>query len=151
MYRENFRCQDNILKLDRSRKCLPQINNSSPLHCHCFKQLKMSGDTSWLLTYFPVAWLAHICQGLAMGIMGPAQPYLAVMVGVPSDQINFIWTLRAFGSCAATVLTGIIFKSFVKTRNLKLSFLSVCVLLIGVFIGLVPWISTFFLLLMSMV
>jgi len=84
-----------------------------------------------------------------MGIMGPAQPYLAVMVGVPSDQINFIWTLRAFGSCAATVLTGIIFKSFVKTRNLKLSFLSVCVLLIGVFIGLVPWISTFFLLLMT--
>ena len=61
-----------------------------------------STDRAWLLTYFPAAWLGHVCQvshvssdetddhadhvftqGLAMGILGPTQPYLALMVAVP--------------------------------------------------------------------
>ena len=84
-----------------------------------------------------------------MGILGPAQPYLAVMVNVPSSQINLIWTLRAFGSCAATVLTGIIFKTYIQKQGHKLTFLAVCVLLVGAFIGLVPWTSSFILLLLS--
>ena len=101
----------------------------------------------WLITYFPVAWTAHICQGLAMGIFGPTQPYLAQNVGVPSHQINLIWTLRAFGSCFATIITGMVFKSRIRSRNNKLLFLAVCVLLTGCFIGLVPWMHTFELLL----
>ena len=35
-------------------------------------------DKKWILSYFPAAWSAHICQGLAMSILGPSQPYLAV-------------------------------------------------------------------------
>ena len=106
-------------------------------------------DTAWLLTYFPVAWLAHACQGLAMGILGPLQPFLALKVGVNNSYINFIWTLRAVGSCLATVATGFIFKRFVRTKNQKLSFLGGCVLLVGLFIGLVPFTSSFYLMLLG--
>jgi len=109
--------------------------------------MTLGEDTPWLLTYFPVAWTAHICQGLAMGIFGPTQPYLAQNVGVASQKINFIWTVRAFGSCFATVVTGMVFKSLVRERWHKLMFLAVCVLLTGLFIGLVPWTSAFELLL----
>ena len=104
-------------------------------------------DRRWILTYFPVAWLAHICQGMSMGILGPVQPYLALMVGVSSSSINFIWTLRALGSCVATILTGIVFKTYVRQQFLKLLFLAGGVLLVGIFIGLVPFASSFYLLL----
>ena len=87
-------------------------------------------DKKWILSYFPAAWSAHICQGLAMSILGPSQPYLAVSgrrtkqgkyftqslkifqvkVGVAQQDINLIWTLLAGGSCVATVLTGFVFK-----------------------------------------
>eukprot|EP00092_Neocalanus_flemingeri_P035684 GFUD01038850.1.p1 GENE.GFUD01038850.1~~GFUD01038850.1.p1 ORF type:complete len:455 (-),score=72.17 GFUD01038850.1:48-1412(-) len=109
--------------------------------------MTLGEDTQWLITYFPVAWTGHICQGLAMGIFGPTQPYLAQKVGVASQQINFIWTLRAFGSCFATVITGLVFKAYIKERSHKLAFLAVCVFLTGFFIGLVPWTSSFELLL----
>ena len=67
-----------------------------------------STDRAWLLTYFPAAWLGHVCQvshvssdetddhadhvftqGLAMGILGPTQPYLALMVAVPVARFVF--------------------------------------------------------------
>ena len=91
----------------------------------------MKEVTKWLLTYFPVAWSAHICQvhsdhvmschvmllihfhsvqGLVMGILGPSQPYLAHMAGVGSKEINFIWTVLAGGSCLATLGVGAVFK-----------------------------------------
>ena len=107
----------------------------------------MKEVTKWLLTYFPVAWSAHICQvhsdhvmchvmsfhvmschvillthffslqGLVMGILGPSQPYLAHMVGVGSREINFIWTVLAGGSCLATLGVGAVFKVRTELRS----------------------------------
>ena len=110
-----------------------------------------NSDKKWILTYFPAAWLGHICQGLAMGIMGPTQPYLAAMVGVTNEEINLIWTLRALGSCLATLVTGLVFKTYIQKQSMKLAFLGLCVLLVGVFIGMVPWTSSFYVLLLSMI
>ena len=110
-----------------------------------------SSEKKWILTYFPAAWLGYICQGLAMGIMGPAQPYLAAMAGVTNEEINLIWTLRALGSCFATILTGMVFKKYMEKQSMKLAFLGLCVLLGGVFIGLVPLTLSFYVLLLSMI
>ena len=82
-----------------------------------------------------------------MGIFGPTQPYLAHKLGVDSRKINFIWTLRAFGSCFATVVTGLVFRSMMRARWHKLIFLASCVVLTGLHIGLVPWAQSFELLL----
>ena len=104
-----------------------------------------------------------------MGILGPVQPYLALMVSVPVarcvssqwsrheiehqfcllSRINFIWTLRALGSCLSTLVTGAVFKSLVKRPGEKLTFLASCVLATGLFMGLVPWASSFYVLLSS--
>ena len=100
-------------------------------------------DWAWLLVYFSLAWTGHICQGLAIGILGPTQPYLASIVGVAKEQINFIWTGRGVGSCVATLLTGMVFKRFVRRKWQKLGFLAASVLSSGVFIGLVPFVSSF--------
>ena len=106
-----------------------------------------SSDWSWLLCYFCLAWTGHICQGLAIGILGPTQPYLAQLVGVAKEQINFIWTGRGLGSCVATLLTGMVFKRFITRKWQKLGFLAASVLSSGVFIGIVPFVSSFGLLL----
>ena len=100
-----------------------------------------------------------------MGILGPTQPYLALLVSVPVARfyfvrkqektfvkiarINFIWTLRALGSCLSTLVTGAVFKSLVTRPGEKLTFLATCVLLTGLFMGLVPWASSFYVLLIS--
>jgi len=96
-----------------------------------------------------VAWSAHICQGLCKGILGPTQPYLAQNLGVENKQINFIWTLGALGSCLATVVTGVIFKDHLKEKSHKLFFLSLCVLLAGAFIAVVPFVASFTVLLLT--
>lgn len=104
----------------------------------------MSKDGAlWLVGYFLLAWSGHICQGLAIGILGPTQPYLARIVGVARDSINLIWTGRGLGSCVATILTGMIFKRFITIPGYKLCFLAASVFISGVSIGLVPFISTF--------
>jgi len=118
------------------------------LFCILFVK-EMGEDRLWVMTYFPVAWSAHICQGLCKGIFGPTQPYLAQNLGVQNKDINFIWTLGALGSCMATVFTGVIFKDYLKERNLKLLFLCVCVLLAGVFIATVPFVPSFSTLLLA--
>ena len=46
----------------------------------------------WLLLFLPLAWSGHVGLGLALGVFGPTQPYLAKNVGESVDTINFIWT-----------------------------------------------------------
>ena len=65
------------------------------------------------------------------------------------SRINFIWTLRALGSCVSTLVTGAVFRSLVTRPGEKLTFLASCVLLTGLFMGLVPWASSFYGLLIS--
>ena len=46
----------------------------------------------WLLLFLPLAWSGHVGLGLALGVFGPTQPYLAKNVGESVDTINLIWT-----------------------------------------------------------
>ena len=141
-------------------------------------------DRTWLLTYFPAAWLGHACQvghvilitsfwifhhcapGSSDGyprphpaLPGPhgLSPHRQVCFFLSENRrkllsiarINFIWTLRALGSCLSTLVTGAVFKSLVTRPGEKLTFLATCVLLTGLFMGLVPWASSFYVLLIS--
>ena len=38
-------------------------------------------DRRWLVSYFPAAWLGHICQGLATGVLGPSQVSIRLIYG----------------------------------------------------------------------
>ena len=71
-------------------------------------------------------------------------------VGVPNKQINFIWTGRALGTCIAAVVTSFVFRLYFKKTWQKLTFLALGLIGIGFFILLVPWISSFALLLSSL-
>merc|ERR1712223_95707 len=108
-----------------------------------------SGETAWLSSYLPLAWAGHVCLGLALGILGPTQPFLATQVGVPNKQINFIWTGRALGTCIAAVVTSFVFRLYFKKTWQKLTLLALGLIGIGFFILLIPWISSFALLLSS--
>ena len=100
-------------------------------------------DQGWFYAYLCLAWLGHMCFGLAISILGPAQPYLAQNVGVLNEQINFIWTGRGVGSCLAAVITGLVLKSLLKRTWHKPIFLGSFILCAGVFVGLVPWVTSF--------
>ena len=89
-------------------------------------------DRRWLVCYFPAAWLGHVCQGLATGVLGPSQVRIIIMVSLSPDllsiistqpylglalarpvsgpQTSLVWTVRAVGSCLATVVTGAVFR-----------------------------------------
>ena len=49
----------------------PSIGQSAPM-----------ASRPWLYVYLPVAWAGHLCLGLAIGVLGPLQPYLARQVGL---------------------------------------------------------------------
>lgn len=108
----------------------------------------MASVRAWLAAYLPGAWSGHMCQGLAMGMLGPTMPYLAAQVGVPNQQIGFIWTGRALGDCSSALVTSAVFRRFVKKPWQKLLFLVLCLLLSGCFGVLVPFVSSFELLLL---
>ena len=104
--------------------------------CRCVDSGTMSPpapapDRRWLVCYFPAAWLGHVCQGLATGVLGPSQvssiiimvslspvyllstqPYLGLALARPvsGPQTSLVWTVRAVGSCLATVVTGAVFR-----------------------------------------
>ena len=60
----------------------PSIGQSSPL-----------ATRPWLYVYLPVAWAGHLCLGLAIGVLGPLQPYLARQVGLEGCS----WPVRKGG------------------------------------------------------
>ena len=109
----------------------------------------VSGQGSFYV-YLCIAWFGHMCHGLSMSILGPAQPYLAQNVGVLNEQINFIWTGRGVGSCLAAVMTGLVFKSLLRKKWQKLIFLGAFILFAGAFVGFVPLISSFSILMPGM-
>ena len=63
----------------------PSIGQSAPL-----------ATRPWLYVYLPVAWAGHLCLGLAIGVLGPLQPYLARQVGL-EGQDGWSWPLNKGG------------------------------------------------------
>merc|ERR1712226_1423832 len=81
--------------------------------------------------FLPLAWPGHIGLGLALGIFGPTQPYLARNVGVSVDTINFIWTGRSIGFMITSVLTAIVFKQYCRRTWQKMAFLAAAEVITG--------------------
>jgi len=93
--------------------------------------------------FLPLAWSGHIGLGLALGIFGPTQPYLARNVGVSVDTINFIWTGRSIGFMVTSVLTAVVFKQYCRRTWQKMAFLAAAEVITGAFVFLTPWASSF--------
>jgi len=93
--------------------------------------------------FLPLAWSGHIGLGLALGIFGPTQPYLARNVGVSVDTINFIWTGRSIGFMITSVLTAIVFKQYCRRTWQKMAFLAAAEVITGAFVFLTPWATSF--------
>lgn len=100
-------------------------------------------EKTWLLSFFPLAWSGHICLGLALGVFGPTQPYLAQLVGVAPEEINLIWAGRSVGVCLTCVVTGHVFRHVATATWHKLTFLAFSQIVAGIFILLVPWTPNF--------
>ena len=94
------------------------------------------------------------------------QPYLGLALARPvsGPQTSLVWTVRAVGSCLATIVTGAVFRweidrdlapshlvsrSRVRAQHIKMVFLSLSVLLVGLFMALLPWAPSFTLLLLG--
>jgi len=102
--------------------------------------------TKWILVYFPVSWLTQFGHGLVTTIVGPTQPYLAENVNVDIDIINLVWTFGFFGFLVGSLATGFIFKRYVQSTTAKMVFLCVNILITGAFMLLLPFTSSFILL-----
>ena len=106
-------------------------------------------ETQWLVPFLPLAWCGHITLGLAVGILGPSQPYLASAVGTTTDKINLIWTWRSVGVCLVCVATSHIIKHLATATWQKITFLAASQLVAGIFVALVPFSTNFTVLLAS--
>jgi len=93
--------------------------------------------------FLPLAWAGHVGLGLALGIFGPTQPYLAQNVGVSVDTINFIWTGRSLGFMVTSVVTAMVFKQYCRQTWQKMVFLAAAEAVTGVFVLLTPWTTSF--------
>lgn len=112
--------------------------------------LSLDSDSSrWLLFYFPVSWLTQFGHGLVTTVVGPTQPYLAKNVNVNIDTINFVWTFGFFGYLIGSLATSFIFKQYVRSATAKLIFLNVTILLTGIFMIVLPFTSSFSVLVVS--
>ena len=69
---------------------------------------------------------------------------------MPNKQINLIWTGRALGTCIAAIVTGLVFRLYVRRTWQKLTFLAASLMGTGFFILLVPWLPSFWLLMPSL-
>jgi len=97
----------------------------------------------WFYAFLPLAWSGHIGLGLALGIFGPTQPYLAMNVGTSVDHINFIWTGRSIGFCLTSVVTAMVFKKYCTKTWQKMMFLAVAEIITGIFVICTPLAGSF--------
>ena len=106
--------------------------------------LGLDHDSSrWLLFYFPVSWLTQFGHGLVTTVVGPTQPYLARNTGVDIDTINLVWTFGFFGYMVGSLGTSFIFKEYLKADWAKLVFLSVTICATGAIMIILPFTSSF--------
>ena len=106
--------------------------------------LGLDHDSSrWLLFYFPVSWLTQFGHGLVTTVVGPTQPYLARNTGVDIDTINLVWTFGFFGYMVGSLGTSFIFKEYLKADWAKLVFLSVTICTTGAIMIILPFTSSF--------
>jgi len=97
----------------------------------------------WFYAFLPLAWSGHIGLGLALGIFGPTQPYLAMNVGTSVDHINFIWTGRSIGFCLTSVVTAMVFKKYCTKTWQKMMFLAIAEIITGIFVICTPLAGSF--------
>ena len=81
-------------------------------------------NKKWFSIFFPMAWLSHVGIGLALGVFGPTQPYLAKNVSTNVDTINFIWTGRSIGFAGAAIIAAFVFKKYFTSTRGKLTYLA---------------------------
>ena len=102
-----------------------------------------NSNKKWFMAFFPLAWLGHIGIGLALGVFGPTQPYLAKNVSTNVDTINFIWTGRSIGFALAAIIAAFVFKRYFTTTRGKLTYLALAEVFTGIFIIITPFIYNF--------
>ena len=100
-------------------------------------------NKKWFSIFFPMAWLGHVGIGLALGVFGPTQPYLAKNVSTNVDTINFIWTGRSIGFAGAAIIAAFVFKKYFTSTRSKLTYLASAEVFTGVFIIVTPFIYNF--------
>ena len=103
----------------------------------------LTSHRKWFLLFFPLAWSGHTGLGLALGVFGPTQPYIAKNVGTSVDNINFIWTGRSIGFCITAVVAALLFRKYLKTRSQKLCFLAFAEIVTGIFVMITPFVYNF--------
>ena len=97
----------------------------------------------WFSLFFPLAWSGHTGLGLALGVFGPTQPYLAKNVSVSIATINFIWTGRSIGFCITAIIAALVFRKYCKTTANKLTFLAFSEVITGIFLMITPFVYNF--------
>lgn len=103
----------------------------------------ITSNKKWFLLFFPLAWFGHVGLGLALGVFGPTQPYLAKNVSTNVDTINFIWTGRSIGFAMTAVIAALIFRQYFTTTKSKLMYLAFAEIVTGIFIIITPFIYNF--------
>ena len=97
----------------------------------------------WFFLFFPLAWCGHTGLGLALGVFGPTQPYIAKNVKTSVDTINFIWTGRSIGFCITAVIAALLFRKYLTNRSKKLCFLAFAEIVTGIFVMMTPFVYNF--------
>ena len=100
-------------------------------------------NKKWFFLFFPLVWFSHVGLGLALGVFGPTQPYLAKNVLTNIDTINFIWTGRSIGFAMTAVIAALIFRRYFTTTKSKLTYLAFAEIVTGIFIIITPFIYNF--------
>ena len=103
----------------------------------------LASHRKWFLLFFPLAWSGHTGLGLALGVFGPTQPYIAKNVSTSVDTINFIWTGRSIGFCITAIIAALMFRKYLPTRSQKLCFLAFAEIITGIFVMITPFVYSF--------
>ena len=92
--------------------------------------------------------MSEIGNGLTNTVVGPMQPYLAANVGTDIATINLLWTFGNFGYIVGCLAAGTLYKKFITTQAQKMVFLGITIALTGLTSCIMPFIQSFWLLMM---
>ncbi|XP_040577207.1 sodium-dependent glucose transporter 1A isoform X1 [Lepeophtheirus salmonis] len=97
----------------------------------------------WTILYLISSWSNNMGQGIVTTIVGPTQPYLAKNIDVSVDVINLAWSIQFIGYLIGSLISGIIFKRYLRNSKAKLVYMGSLMCIAGLSTLVIPFLVNF--------
>lgn len=92
----------------------------------------------WTYVFMTSIMFNRFFNDMSMSALGPSQPYLAFLVGVDVDIVNFVWSVSGISGIVIAVFIGVFYKKMQDSDKKKMALGCFCEVVAGIMTACIP-------------